>query len=82
MASIESAPRKIVALQQAFVAGVVHRGKLPATQAIKLYPMEAPKKVKVEGGGRAPPTRPVYGHVRISTFPKHLAGVDSAGFMT
>lgn len=82
MASVESAPRKISYLQQAFVAGVVHRAEPPVTKAIKLYPMAAPKPVKVEAGAHAPPTRPVYGHVRISTFPNHFAGMDKRGFMT
>lgn len=66
-----------------YPAGVVlDRPKAPATKAIPLIKVRAPKAVKVESGGRAPPTKPTYGHVRISKFPGHFAGMDAAGFMT
>lgn len=66
-----------------FPAGVVlDRPKAPPTGAIPLVRIRAPKAVKVESGVRAPPTKPTYGHVRISKFPGHFAGMDAKGFMT
>jgi hypothetical protein len=82
MATVSASPEKIVEMQKAFVAGIVHRAKMPATQAIKLYPMSAPKRVEVVSGVKAKATRPTYGMVRISTFPKDFAGMDKMGFMT
>lgn len=83
MSAIAVTPEKIAEMQRSMVAGVVqHRGSLPATRAIKMFPMSAPKMPPVEGGVRAKPTRPTFGHVKISTYPKHMAGMDKAGFMT
>lgn len=82
MATVSTNSEMIADMQKSFIAGVVHRAKLPATQAIKLYPMSAPKKVEVESGVKAKATRPTFGMVRISTFPKHFAGMDTMGFMT
>ena len=66
-----------------FVAGVVlNRPKMPATMSVATHKFRAPKKVGVESGVKAPATKPTYGHVMISTFPKHLAGMDSMGFMS
>jgi hypothetical protein len=66
-----------------FPAGVVlHRPKKPATGAIPVFKVPMPAKPKIESGLKAPATKPSYGHVRISTYPKHLAGMDPAGFMT
>jgi hypothetical protein len=65
-----------------FPAGVVlHRPKAPPTGPIPLHKVRAPKSVKVESGVHAPPTKPTYGHVRISKYPGHFAGMDAAGFM-
>ena len=61
---------------------VIGRAKPAATHAIPLVKVRAPKAVKVESGVRAPPTKPVYGHVRISKFPGGFAGMDRMGFMT
>lgn len=82
MSAVSASPEMIAGMQKSFVAGIVRRAKLPATQAIKLFPMSTPKVVPVEGGVRAKPTRPTFGHVRISTYPKHFAGMDAMGFMT
>jgi hypothetical protein len=82
MSAISASPDRIAEMQKAFIAGVVGRAKVPATKAVKMYPMAAPKPVPVVGGVRAKPTRPTYGHVRISTYPKHFAGLDAMGFMT
>ena len=66
-----------------FVAGVVGRpARMPATKSVAYHKFRAPARVPVESGVKAPATKPTYGHVRISTFPKHLAGMDAAGFMT
>lgn len=66
-----------------FVAGaVLHRPKLPATMNVNLFKFRAPRSVPVESGVKAPATKPTYGHVRISKFPGHFAGMDAAGFMT
>lgn len=66
-----------------FVAGVVlNRPKLPATMSVATHRFRAPARVPVESGVRAPATKPCYGNVMISTFPKHFAGEDKMGFMT
>ena len=66
-----------------FVAGVVHhRAKTPATMAIPQHRVPMPSMPPVDSGLKAPATKCAFGHVRISTFPKHMAGMDSAGFMT
>lgn len=82
MATVSTSPEMIAELQQSFVAGIVERAKMPATRAVKLYPMSAPKVVRVESGMKASATRPTYGMVRVATYPKHFAGMDSAGYMT
>ena len=82
MSAIAVTPERISEMQKAFVAGIVHSAKMPATRAVKLFPMSAPKMPPTEGGVRAKPTRPTFGHVRISTYPKHFAGMDPAGFMS
>lgn len=65
------------------VAGVVpHRGKLPATMNVNIHKFPAPTRVPVESGAKAPATKPTYGHVKISKFPGHFAGMDHQGFMT
>lgn len=65
------------------VAGVTpHRAKLPATMNVNIHNFRAPSRVPVESGVKAPATKPTYGHVRISKFPGHFAGMDAAGFMT
>lgn len=61
---------------------VIGRPKPALTKAIPLVKVRAPKAVKVESGGRAAATKVPFGHVRISTYPKHMAGMDPAGFMT
>jgi len=81
MSAIAVTPERIAEMQKSFIAGVVHRAKLPKTQAVKQFPMREPKMPPVEGGVRAKPTRPTFGHVRISTYPKHFAGMDAMGFM-
>ena len=66
-----------------FVAGVVRdRPRLPATMSVAQFKFRAPTRVPVESGAKAPATKPTYGHVRISKFPGHFAGMDKAGFMT
>jgi hypothetical protein len=66
-----------------FVAGVVmDRPKAPATKAIPMRSFRMPGMPKIESGLKAPATKPTYGHVRISKYPKHMAGMDPAGFMT
>lgn len=66
-----------------FVAGVVHhRGKTPATTAIPQHRVPMPSMPSVGSGLKAPPTKPTYGHVRISKFPGHFAGMDKMLFMT
>ena len=81
MSAISATPERIAEMQKVRIAGVVERSKPPATKAIKMYPMASPKPVPVMGGVRAKPTRPTFGHVRISTYPKHMAGMDAGGFM-
>lgn len=64
-------------------AGVVgERPKMPATSAIPLHPLRAPAPVKVESGIHAAATKVPFGHVMISKYPKHFAGMDHAGFMS
>jgi hypothetical protein len=66
-----------------FVAGVVmDRPKMPATMSVSTHKFAAPTRVPVESGAKAPATKPTYGHVRVSKFPGHFAGMDSKGFMT
>lgn len=66
-----------------FVAGVVNdRPKKPATREIPRHRVPMPSMPKIESGLRAPPTKPTYGHVRISKFPGHFAGMGAQGFMT
>jgi len=66
-----------------FVAGVVlNRPKLPATMSVTKHGFRAPARVPVEAGAKSPATKPTYGHVRISKFPGHFAGMDPMGFMT
>lgn len=66
-----------------FVAGVVRdRPRLPATMNINIRKFPAPTRVPVESGAKAPATKPTYGHVMISKFPGHFAGMDHQGFMT
>lgn len=66
-----------------FVAGVVRdRPKMPATMAIAQHRVPMPSKPPVDSGVKAPATKCAFGHVRISTYPKHMAGYDAAGFMT
>ena len=75
-------PERISELQNGFVAGIVRRAKLPETMQIKQRPFPRPEMPRVVGGVRACPTKPTFGMVRVSKFPKHFAGMDSAGFMT
>jgi hypothetical protein len=66
-----------------FVAGVVRdRPKLPATMSVNKRSFPAPSRVSVESGVKAPATKEPFGHVRISKFPDHFAGMDKMGFMT
>ena len=83
MSAIAVTPQLISEMQMSRIAGVVqHRGKVPATTPIKMFPMPAPKMPQVESGVRAKATRPTFGQVRISTYPMHMAGMDKMGFMT
>jgi hypothetical protein len=61
---------------------VVGRPRKPATGPIPTFTVPMPSKPKIESGVKAPATKCAFGHVRISTYPKHLAGMDPAGFMT
>ena len=61
---------------------VVGRPRKPATGPIPVFSVPMPSKPRIESGVKAPATKPSYGHVRISTYPKHLAGMDKRGFMT
>ncbi len=66
-----------------FVAGVVRdRPKLPATMSVAQRKFAAPSRVPVESGVKASATKEPFGHVRISKYPQHFAGMDKAGFMT
>lgn len=68
--------------QKVFVAGVVkHRPSLPATMSVTQHKFRAPSKVPTVSGMKSPATKVPFGHVRISTFPKHFAGEDAMGFM-
>ena len=70
-------------LPKVFVAGNVVRPTLtPATRQIPLSHLIAPGPVMVKGGLKACATKEPFGHVRISTFKKGMAGMDAMGFMT
>ena len=70
-------------LPKVFVAGMVVRPNLkPATTAIPQSQLIKPEPVMVKSGLKASPTKEPFGHVRISTYKKGMAGMDSMGFMT
>lgn len=70
-------------LPKVFVAGMVVRpSNTPATKAIPLSHLIKPEAVMVKGGLKASPTKEPFGHVRVSTYKKGMAGMDAMGFMT
>lgn len=66
-----------------FVAGMVVRPTLtPATKAIPQTHLMKPGAVMVKGGMKSSATKEPFGHVRISTYKKGMAGMCCMGFMT
>jgi hypothetical protein len=70
-------------LPKVFVAGMVVRPTLsPSTKAIPQTRLISPGPVMVKGGMKSSATKEPFGHVRVSTYKKGMAGMDAMGFMT
>ena len=70
-------------LPKVFVAGqVVRPTHTPATKEVPLSRLIAPGSVMVKSGMKASATKEPFGHVRISTYKKGMAGMDAMGFMS
>ncbi len=70
-------------LPKVFVAGMVVRPThMPATKEVPLSRLIKPEAVMVKSGMKSSATKEPFGHVRVSTYKKGMAGMDAMGFMT